>query len=119
MVGLVNQLEQQWQEYLDEDCKDLIFYKFIYSQDLKKVNEFILIYITTINNKPIEVLKYDFSKKESFHVHFYYKKPQVKKFINLNQNLSPKETFEEMIKFSQNIKKNWRKLKLEYLNNYY
>ncbi len=118
MSRLVNPLEQQWQEYLDKDFQDLIFYKFVYSQDLKKVDEFILIYITTINNKPVEILKYDFSKKESFYVHFYYKKPPLKKFINLNQNLSPEETFEEMIKFATYIKKNWKKLKLKYFDNY-
>jgi hypothetical protein len=68
-----------------------------------------------IDGVPKEVLKYDFSQREAFHVHYFYRKPEVKQDLPLDTNQSPEGIFEEMISHSDYIKKNWKQLKRKYL----
>lgn len=108
--------EQQWSEFLDEeDGPDTLFIKYKYSKSKNKVVEFVIVYLTTIDGKKCEVVKYDFSEKESLHIHNYCRKPPTKRFLDQNTNASSEENFEELFKYAEEIKKNWRMFKVKYL----
>jgi hypothetical protein len=115
LYNMAEHEEQQWNEYLGEDGDDTIFYKYKFSPNRNKVVEFVIIYFTLVDGKSYEVVKYDFSEREALHVHSYYKKPPTKKYLEQKHDASPSETFEEMFKYAEEIKKNWHKMKIKFL----
>ncbi len=102
---------QQWTYSLDKENQDLILIKLTFSENLEKITEFVIIYLTMIDNKPKEVVKFDGSEKEALHKHKNYEKKKEKLFQNKPINY---ETIEEITNY---IEKNWRMLKVSYIEN--
>jgi spore cortex formation protein SpoVR/YcgB (stage V sporulation) len=103
-----NDNEIEFSEFLDDKKKDFILVKIMFSEDHSKVIEFVIIYFTIIGEKPVEIVKYDVSRKESLNVHYYYQKPAKKIFLKKEVNF---ETVEEILDL---IKRNWTKMKIKY-----
>ena len=99
----------EWSSFLDNDQEDMLIVKYLISEDGKDVIEFVVIYTTIIDESPKEVVKYDFSKKEALHSHYNYRKNQKKVFIN------KKVSIETIIDIVEYIEKNWRKMKMKFM----
>lgn len=105
---MLNDNEIEFSEFLDEEKENFIFVKIMFSENHSKIIELVIIYSTPINEKPVEIIKYDVSRKESLNVHYHYQKPPKKLFLNKEVNF---ETVEEIIDL---IRKNWRKMLMKY-----
>jgi hypothetical protein len=103
---------QQWTYYLGETKKDFIFVKITLSEDFEKMAEYVVIYLTIIENKPVEIVKYDASENEAPHAHLNYLQSAKKLFQNKQINY---ETVDEILDYIEN---NWRILKSRYLENH-
>jgi ribosome-associated translation inhibitor RaiA len=103
---------QQWTYYLDKNMQDFIFVKITLSEDFEKMTEYVVIYLTIIEMKPIEVVKYDASENETSHVHINYLATTEKLFQNKQINY---ETVDEILDYIENT---WRKLKSKYQENH-
>jgi len=101
----------EYSKFLDNEKENILLIKLILSKDATQIIEFVIIYLTLINNKPIEIVKYDVSRRENLNVHKYYHKQEEKSFLNREVNF---ETVDEIMEY---ITKNWRKMKLQYEEN--
>jgi len=101
---------QQWSYYLDGNKKDCIMVKYVYSPNLDKIIRFVVAYHTVVNEIPCEVIRCDCSEKEAVHVHYFYRKPPEKEFVNAAAD------FATMEKFVDYITNNWQKLKSKFLS---
>ncbi len=102
---------QQWTYSLDKENQNYILIKLTFSENMNKIIEFVIIYLTMIDNKPNEVVKFDGSEKEPSHKHKNYEKKKEKLFQNKSISY---ETIEEITNYIEN---NWRMLKVKYLEN--
>ena len=99
----------EWSSFLDNNQMDMLIVKYLISENGKEVIEFVAIYTTIIGESPKEVVKYDFSKKETLHSHHNYQKNQKKVFINKEVSI---ETIMEIVEY---VEKNWRKMKMQFM----
>lgn len=104
-------LAHDWIYYLDEHKQDYILIKVTFSEDMSKLTEYVIIYLTLINEKPHEIIKYDCSEKEGAHLHNNYSLTQNKIFQTRPVTY---ETVEEITGY---LERNWRMLKSKYVEN--
>ena len=84
-----------------------------FEENYSKIKSFAIVLIFFQGKEKYEVIKYDFSEKENFNVHYNYLKKQKKIFIEKEVSV------EDIIKIKQEITINWRKLVLKYKQNNY
>jgi hypothetical protein len=104
-----NEKEISWSEFLDSEKEEIILARIVFSPGFKQVDEFAIIYLSTIKFKAREIIRFDCSKDEKIHVHEFYKKPPEKRYLNREKSF---ETIEE---FFELIKKKWMIYKKKYL----
>jgi len=104
----LNEREISWSEFLDAKKEEIIFARLVFSPDFKQIDEFAVIYLSTINCKAMEIIRFDCSKDEKIHVHEFYKKPPQKRYLNREKSF---ETIEE---FFELIKRNWPSYRKHY-----
>lgn len=68
---------------LSDDAQNKLLIIFSYSEGYKTFEEFVLVYLTKVGDKYVEVIKYDCSRREPLHVHRYYGRNLDKLFIDL------------------------------------
>ncbi len=78
-----------------------LFIEFSLGKNSKVVDAFVIILFCWLGDKKFEVIKYDFSEKENFHVHKNYLSIPRKEYLldEVNSEL--------LIKIKDEIKKNW------------
>jgi hypothetical protein len=69
----------------------------------REILEFVLILFLIKNKTKIEVLKYDYSRREKFHVHKNYLKIPRKEYFDFEISLR------EILKIKKDIQTNWGK----------
>lgn len=106
------EIEEAWSEPLNGSLEDFIFSKFKISllSGLIKIEEFCIVYFIDSGKKVSEVVRYDWSEKESPHVHEFWLGQDSKRFINARKD------FETIESISKNIKKNWREYRSRFIN---
>jgi len=62
------------------NCVELKFYIKFFPKS-NNIEEFVIILFLIKDNVKLEVLKYDYSQKESLHIHKYYSKRAVKEYL--------------------------------------
>ncbi|MBI2598097.1 MAG: hypothetical protein HYW50_02785 [Candidatus Diapherotrites archaeon] len=106
MARRIKILEQSFEMSLNQENK--IFVKFVYSKDFKSVEEFVVSLISIINDRPVEVIRFDCTKKESVNVHKFYNNPPTKHY------LEKEKSFDTVNEFIESIKENWVQYRLKY-----
>ncbi len=76
---------------------------FLKLSNQKNIIEFLLILFLIKNNKKIEILKYDYSLKEKFHIHKNYLKIPKKEYFDYEISLG------KILKIKKKIQNNWGK----------
>ena len=92
---------------LDASEKNKIYIKYAYSADFLSIDEFVLIYLTSVDGVFKEVVKYDYSQKEPLHVHYYFEKNARKEYLDLLP------TIDTIINLHDKICSNWQKYLLK------
>ncbi len=101
--------ETSWEEGLDGASENKIFTRLIIDDSGRQILRFSVVYLSIVYGRLAEVLRYDFSEKESLHVHkFYLHKPCDKLY------LSDATGFEFIEHCVQSIRANWRKYLLSF-----
>lgn len=93
--------QQSWSEYLDKEKENKLFIRFVFTPDFKQVEEFAVIYLTLLDEKEEEIIRYDCSRREAVHVHKFFQKPLKKTHLSRDKNF---DTLQEFIK---DIRENW------------
>ncbi len=101
--------EQSWSEFLDSEGQNILFVKYIFSEDFKEVREFAVIYLIAMEGEIKEVVKYDCSEKEGTHVHRHCKGKKEKRYMEREKS------FETLKEFVQDIRENWRLYRARFL----
>src|SRR3989344_5185137 len=94
--------QQSWSEYLDRERENKLFVRFVFSSDFREVEEFAVVYLTAVDGKSYEVMRYDCTKYEAVNVHQFFHKQAEKKY------LKREKTFETLEEFIADVRKNWR-----------
>lgn len=81
--------QQSWSEYLDEKKENKLFVRYVFSPDFKEVEEFAVIYLTTIDEENYEVIRYDCCKTETVNVHQFFTNRQRKGIWKEKNALKP------------------------------
>jgi hypothetical protein len=97
---------KEFELFLDSKKENVLFVKFKYKPNSAELEEFVLIYFTMIENKLIEVIKYDFSQREKLHVHLTDGK--TKQFLDEEPNI------ETLINLKNYLALNWAKFLLKF-----
>ena len=74
---------REFEVFLDIAQENKIFVKFFLNPNGVDLEDFVIIYFTKVGEEFMEVVKYDFSQKESLHVHYFYPKNPRKVFLEL------------------------------------
>ena len=93
--------------FLDLEMQNEIYIKFEYSEDFI-VNAFVIIYLTKVNEVFEEVVKYDYSERETIHVHYYYKKHSRKEYLDFPP------TIDTLFELKNNLEANWQKFLIKF-----
>ncbi|MFH1390777.1 MAG: hypothetical protein ABIH20_00515 [Candidatus Diapherotrites archaeon] len=105
-------LEHTFSEYLDKEMQNKLFVRFVFSEDFNKIDAFAVSLISTIREKPREIIRFDASIRERINVHKFYSKPIIKQYLN------KEKCFKTLEEFIENIRENWIIYRLEYEENY-
>jgi hypothetical protein len=99
---------QGWSEFLDDkyEVKLLVTYAFV--ENREDIEEFAIVLLAIIDEKPVEIVRFDCSSKEAVNVHKFYKKPPEKNYLGKTKS------FETMVELIEYVKKNWVKLKIAF-----
>ena len=103
--------KESWNEFLDEEKKNVLLVRLICSEDFKNLDEFAIVYCAIKDDASHEVMRYDCSKREAVNVHQFFRKPTVKRY------LKKEKSWETLYEFITNIKKNWIIYRNEYFGN--
>lgn len=82
-------------------------------EDYTLIRGFSVIYVNYSGEMKIEIIKFDVNQKEEFHIHHYYYKEEVKKYLQKPINW---ETIDECI---EQIQRHWRWYLSQYRENHY
>jgi len=102
--------QQSWSEYLDKGKENQLFVRFVFSEDYKSIEEFAVSYLTTVNEKAEEVVRFDCGRRETVNVHYFFNKPPKKRYLKREKSF---ETLEEFVK---NIRANWMLYRSRFLD---
>jgi hypothetical protein len=105
-----NENEILYSYYLDKNKEDMVTVKFMLSDNGNKIIEFVIMYTTATQDGPKEVVKYDVSRKEPFHTHYYYQNPPKKVF---KEKLINYGTMDEIL---DHLERNWHKMKIKFFD---
>jgi len=86
---------------LDSKMEYYLFVRFVYSMDFSSVDEFSISLVCLEFEKHLEIVRYDCSRDESVHVHYFYNSPPKKVYLNDFVSL---ETFWQYV---DDVEKNW------------
>ena len=100
--------KQNFNYFLDSERKNRIFVSFTYSADFLSTDEFVLIYLTKIDDSFKEVIKYDYSKREALHVH-YFGKHARKEYLDLPPTIGT------LFELKNNLVSNWHRYLLKFM----
>ncbi|MFA6269215.1 MAG: hypothetical protein WC652_05335 [archaeon] len=107
----MSDIEKQWFElYLDLVEENKLLFTYTFLDDYVGLEEFVIIYLTKVDDKFVEVVKYDFSEKEKLHVHYFYPKNPRKVFLDLEVNVGL------LMQLEVELTQNWRKHLLKFKN---
>jgi hypothetical protein len=106
MVSKDRQLSDS--RYLDKEKENKLFIHFIYNPDGPGIEEFCIGYWLMVDERPVELVRFDCSLREKLHIHYFFCNPPRKKGIDREVNY---ETMQECI---DEIEANWRKWLLKY-----
>ena len=90
--------QQSFSEYLDEEKNDKIFVRYVFKRDYSEIEEFAVIYLTIVDGKTQEVVRYDCAEDEAVHVHHFFYTPSKKRYLNKSKSFETLEYFIEMVK---------------------
>ncbi len=93
--------------FLDGGMENEVYIKFEYSAEFI-VNAFVIIYLTKVNEVFEEVIKYDYSQKETLHVHYYSKKHSRKEYLDFPP------TIDTVFELKNNLEANWQKYLIKF-----
>src|SRR3989344_606450 len=102
------------EELLSEQInpKNKIIGRVVFSKDYKATEEFSVSLISSIDEKQIEVIRFDCSNMENVNVHRFYNNPPTKHYLN------EEKTPETVLTFWDNIRRNWPEYLFRYKENY-
>src|SRR3989344_940535 len=103
--------QQSWSEFLDSKRENILFVRFVFSQDFKSVEEFAVIYVSIMDDKTRQILRYDCSVFEGVHVHQFYKKPLAKKYLKMEKSF---DAIEELVR---TVREKWAVFLSEFKEN--
>lgn len=103
------EMQHSWSAYLDKEKQDKIFVRYVFAPDFTEIEEFAIIYLTTIGEKTVEVVRYDCCGNEAVNVHKFYCHQPKKIFLNRQKS------FDTVLEFMEDIEKNWRIYKARFL----
>ena len=99
---------RQFEYFLDSKEENKIFVKFKNKLDSSEIEEFVIIYFTLIDESYIQVLRYDFSLREKFHVHHFFDGRKI--------YFDEKPSFETLFNLCEGLEKDWHKYLLKFNN---
>ena len=107
-----SQRQQSWSEYLDSEKRNKLFVRYVFAPDYKSIAEFAVSYLIIENDDTYsEILRYDCSEAESVHVHKFFCHPPLKKYLD------KEKSFETLMEFADEIRKNWRIFLVQFSEN--
>ncbi|MFH1256849.1 MAG: hypothetical protein V1494_06185 [Candidatus Diapherotrites archaeon] len=106
---VANDRQQSWSEYLDKEKENKLFVRFVFSPDFKEVEEFAVIYLTTVGDEICEVIRFDCSEREAVNVHQFFHKPPKKIY------LKREKCYETLEEFMEDIRKKWAVYRSKFL----
>lgn len=92
-----------WKESLDDSFDNYLIVRFVFVPESGKILVFAVVQAVLIDNKLVEVVRFDYSQNEPLHVHRFYTKTCDKVYLDFNVNFL---LIENLI---IEIKDNWRK----------
>ncbi len=101
-------VKYEFTEYLDRERRNILFVKFILSQDHAEVLGFVVSQLITLKGRKEEIVRFDGSFKERVNVHKFYLKPAEKQY--LDNDIS----YETLELFKAHIRKNWHMYAAKY-----
>jgi len=101
--------QRTFSEFLDEERLNKLFVRLVFTSK-GEIQEFAVIYLIIIDDKPVEVVKYDCSDREAVHVHHVFKKRRKRK-----RQLDREKNYDTILEFMENIQKNWRDYRQKFL----
>jgi len=102
-----NDFSREFFFFLDSAKSNKLFVKFVHKSNSSELEELVIIYLTKIEDTFLEVVKYDFSKKEKFHVHYFAEDRKV--YLDEVPN---NETLDRVF---QHLCDNWQKYYLRFI----
>jgi hypothetical protein len=106
-------METIFETKLNNDEKEILLVKFLPDSNYKKIIEFVVSYRSLFEGRYEEIIRFDGSLREKPHVHKFYLNKKQKQFIE------EEFSFELVERCVNQIKRNWHKYKLEYVNKRY
>jgi len=100
--------EYKWNEPLGDSKEDLLFVRFNFVPESGKILVFAVVQILILENKFVEIIRFDYSQSEAFHVHKFYTKNNDKIYLDGVIDFS---LIEMLI---GQVRANWRKYRLEF-----
>ena len=98
---------RQFDYFLDSKKENQLFIKFEYSPDFF-VHAFVIIYLTKVNGVFEEVVKYDYSQRETLNVHYFFKKHARKEYLDLPS------TIDTLFDLKNKLIENWQKYLIKF-----
>ena len=86
---------------LDSKKNYHLFVRFIYSEDFSSVDEFSVSLIYLELEKHLEIIRYDCSRDEAVHVHYFHNSPPKKIYLNDSVSL------ETLWRYVDEVENNW------------
>ena len=108
----VNHALQTFSEKLSAEPFIVMITKLRFSSDLSQVEKFAINLIWFRDENPIPLLRFDGSRFERMHVHYFFKRPITKEYHN-----KPLE-FETIQTYWGRIRENWHVYLAEFKENY-
>lgn len=100
--------EMDWNEPLGGSKEDALFVRVIFVPESRKILVFAIIQAVLIENKYVEIVRFDYSQNENLHVHKFYTKNNEKIYLDYEIDFSLIEMLAEQIRVD------WRKNKLKF-----
>jgi len=105
-------MERSFTEPLDRKNANTIICRFVLSEDYARLEAFSIPLLCMIATNRTEIIRFDCSSREKINVHRLYARPPTKQY------LAGEKTFETLEEFAENIRRNWNRYLLSYMENY-
>ena len=105
---MVEDTLRQFDLFLDPKQENKLFIKFVYLDDFLGLKEFVISYQTLIDEKFVEIVRYDSSLKENLHIHESFPLKTKKLFLGGEPDM------ELLVKTKDYLVKNWHKYLIKF-----